>query len=452
MFKKFSIFLCLILISSNLWASNLLEVYAQALRSDAIYQQAIAQTFASRQEVPINLANILPQVLFNMNANVTRTGFAGTDLTQFNTITFAPRNTTQRNYTMTLSVTQTIFDFSKFARVRGALATARNANANLNAALQDLMVRVAKAYFDILRDEDNLRYTKASKKAYQSQLHEVTEQFKVGIKTQTDVYTAQASYDAAVADVIAAETQLADDKENLRVITGKYYEHLAPLSAKFPLLTPKPAHIDAWVVVAQQQNWNVVAARYNVESVRQTIKEKVAHHLPTLDLTGRMDRLYQDNINGYNTLNDRNGPGTQTDKVIGLNLNLPLFTGGGTTAATNQAIYNYQVAQQQLEQTLRNALNTTRQSYLGIIAGVSKIKADQLSIKSAQSSLSGMEESYKVGTETLVNVLNQQQKVFEAQLQYSKDRYKFVTDVLTLKQAAGTLSFEDMCGINLWLR
>ena len=127
------------------------------------------------------------------------------------------------------------------------------------------------------------------------------------------------------------------------------------------------------------------------------------------------------------------------------------MSGGGNIAQTKQAVYNYQNAQQQLDQTTRNTLNSTRQSYLGIVAGISQISADKEAIKSSISSLQGMEESYKVGTETLVDVLNQQQKVFQAQTQYAKDRYAFVNNVLALKQAAGTLSFDDLRAINAWL-
>ncbi|RDI41495.1 TolC family outer membrane protein [Aquicella lusitana] len=448
----------LLLIALSSWqitasAADLIEVYQQALLSDPTYQQAVAQRLSTKEGVPISVSSLLPNLSVQAVPSVTRSGFAGSNFSvDANTgAPLSPRNNTARAYTLTLTVTQTVFDFSKFAGVAGAVATSKSADATLNASLQNLMTRVASAYFAVLRDEDNLSYNEAAKQAYAEQLDQVRQQYKVGLKTVTDVYTAQASYESAVASYIAAETTLANDRENLRVITGKYYPHLSKLSEAFPLVTPQPANMEAWVKTAILQNWSIKSSQYSVDSSRQSIRQQIAGHLPTVNLQGTMDRLYENNINGYDSLTSRNGPGTQTDRAIALNINVPIFSGGGVVAQTNQAVYNYQSAEQQLEQTIRNTANTTRQSYLNIIAGISQIKADQQAIKSNISSLEGMEASYRVGTETLVNVLNQRQKLYQAQTQYATDRYAFVNNVLALKQAAGTLSFDDLRAINAWL-
>ncbi|TAK72752.1 MAG: type I secretion protein TolC, partial [Gammaproteobacteria bacterium] len=359
---------------------------------------------------------------------------------------------TVRTYTLALTATQTVFDFAKFSNVAGAMATSKSADATLNAALQSLMTRVASAYFAVLRDEDNLSYSGASKLAYGEQLDQVKQQYKVGLKTVTDFYTAQASYDSAVASYIQAQTTLANDRENLRVITGKYYPDLAALSESFPLITPQPVDVETWVKTAQQQNWSIKSSQYSVDAARQTIRQQFGGHLPTINLEGTLDRQYTKNMNGYSNVFQQEGPGVQTDRSIMVDITVPLFEGGGVVAETNQAVYNYQVAQQQLEQTIRNTMNTTRQSYLSIIQGISQVTADKQAIKSNVSSLQGMEASYRVGTETLVDVLNQQQKLYQAQTQYAADRYAFVNNVLALKQAAGTLSFDDLRAINAWLK
>ena len=181
------------------------------------------------------------------------------------------------------------------------------------------------------------------------------------------------------------------------------------------------------------------------------MREQFSGHLPTVAIEGSWSRQYTDNINKYVTFENRSGPGTINDKSIGLNINVPLVAGGGVVAQTNQAIYNYQAAQQALEQTVRDTINATRQSYLNVISGISKITADKQSIKSNKSSVAGMEASYRIGTETLVDVLNQQQKLFLAQTTYAQDRYAFVNNILLLKQAAGTLSFDDLRALNAWL-
>ncbi len=441
-------------INSNAYATDLVEAYQDALRSDPVFQQAIAQRFATKEGVPISIAAVLPNIYGKITPILTRTGFSGTNLQPVvnnSGVTIFPRNTTTRNYVMSLNIRQTIFDFAKFSQIANAVAMSKYADATLNAALQNLMKRVANAYFAVLNDEDNLSYSQASKQAFQEQLSQINEQYRVGLKTLTDVYTAQASYDLAVATVIAAETRLTNDRENLRVITGKYYPHLLTLSDQFPLLTPKPAAIDEWVNIAQRQNWTIRAAQYNVDAALQTIRQQFAGHLPTIALTASMDRLYEDNINRYITFSSRNGPGVQTDRTVGLAIDIPIFSGGSVVAQTNQATYNYQIAQQQLEKIVRDTLNNTRQSYLGILSGISQVNADKQAIKSNISSLEGMEASYQVGTETLFDVLNQRQKVFQAQTQYASDRYNFVNNIILLKQSAGTLSFEDLLGLNGWL-
>jgi outer membrane protein len=427
----------------------LLEVYQDALASDPIYQQAISQRLATKEGVPISLSSLLPNINLTYNPSVTRTGYAGADVATDS----SPRNNTLRYYALTLSATQTVFNFQQFFTLASSLAISSSADATLNAALQNLMIRVANAYFAVLQDEDNLSYSEATMLAYKESLDQIKQQFKVGVKTITDVYTAQASYDSSVAKNIAAQTTLTNDKENLRVITGKYYPVLAPLSENFPLVSPNPENVEAWVNTSLKQNWAIKAQQYNVSSARQIVRQQFSGHLPTVAVQATADKLYTNNINSYmEALNERRGPSTQSDRTFAINMSLPIFSGGAVIAATDQAVYNYEVAQQQLELTQRNTLNTTRQSYFGVISGISQVKADRQAIKSTISSLEGMEESYKVGAQALVDVLNQQQKVFQAQTQYAADRYAFVNNYLALKQAAGTLGFNDLRAINVWLR
>lgn len=444
--------ICLMLMPASSMAANLLEVYQQAQTSDPTYQEAISQRLSDKQGVPISIANLLPNLQATVNPSVTRSGFSGSLYnTDVDGTPLSPRNNTTRAYTLALTATQTVFDFAKFSQVAGSLDISKGADATLNAALQDLMVRVSKAYFAILEDEDNVSYSLATKDANAEQLHEVQQQYQVGIKTKTDVYTAQARYDSSVANYIQAQTDLANDRENLRVITGKYYPDLASLSENFPLITPRPANIEAWVQTAQLQNWTIKKFQYNVDNSRQIIRQQFAGHLPTIDLEGLVDRQYTNNINAVNSINEPRGPGTETDKQIMFTVTMPLFAGGGVVAQTNQATYNYQVAQQQLEKVTRDTINNTRQSYLNVISGVSQIQADKQAIKSNVSSLEGMQASYEAGTETLVNVLNQREILYKSQTDYASDRYSFVNNILLLKQAAGTLSFDDLRAINAWL-
>lgn len=424
-------------------ASDLVDIYNQALISDPLYQQAISARLATREGVPISLSQLLPASALAITPSVTKTIYSGPAAT-------ATGGNTERGYTMNLNASQTVFDFSKIANLAGARQIAKQADATLNAETQQLIIRVAKSYFKILEDEDNLLYIKATVVAFKQQLDQVKEEYKVSIKTLTDVYTAQASYQGAIAARIAAENTLADDKENLRVITGQYYPKLAKLSGHFPLTTPKPNNIEAWAATALQQNWAIKSAEYATAAANWNIKQQFAGHLPTLNAQAGYQVQHLQN-SGDDFVGIPSGS-EQTNTLSGSTpLNIPIIQGGLVMAQTKQAQYQYQLALQKQEQTLRDAMNLARQSYLGTIAGISKIKADKQAIRSAISSLEGMKLRYKVGAEILFNVLDQQQKVFLALRQYASDRYSYVIDLLTLKQAAGTLGIEDILYINHWL-
>jgi outer membrane protein len=449
--KIFLLFIALVSTPVIAGSANLITVYQQALTSDPIYQQAIAQQLATKEGVPISLSQILPRLGANVNPYLTRQVSSGP----------ASLNGTDRDrgYNVNLTLTQTIFNFAQFANLAGAKATAKQAVATLNAASQDLMIRVSRAYFQVLEDVDNVRSSLSTKTAFAKQLDQVTQQYKVGLKTITDVYTAQASYQASVADYITAQNQLANDKENLRAITGILYPSLAKLSEQFPLISPQPTDIDEWVFTAQKNNWQIKANQYAASAAKANIKQQFAGHLPSLDVQGSYSVYFNRDLGGSATSGDPsdpfslNPPGASQvhDSTVALNLAVPLVSGGQVVAQTHQAQYQYQATMQQLEQQIRTTENVTRQSYLGITAGISKIIADKKAIQSAKSSLEGMEAGYRVGTEILVNVLNQQQTVFQNEVKYARDRYDYVNNLLTLKQAAGTLSPEDLVAINAWL-
>ncbi len=436
------LFIITILFSMQTEAADLIEVFRQALTSDPTFQQAISQRLSTREGVPINLAGLLPTI---------SAGLAAPNYNKFASSGPASGNVsgTQRGYDLNLNLTQTVFDFGKFAGLASARALAKGADATLSAATQNLMIRVAQAYFNVLKDQDNLVYIRSTRTAYAKQLNQITQQYRVGLKTITDVYTARASYETSVANYIAADAQLATDKENLRAITGELYPSLARLRDDFPLVTPEPADINEWVTLAGKQNWSVKSSQYQAESNRDIIKQQFAGHLPSVNVQAGYQNDYF--AASGNTIFQTNGSSQTHTSTASVNFNFPILAGGLVVAQTDQAKYNYQVALQQLEFQLRSTLTQTRQSYLNVVAGISKIAADKQSITSNISSLEGMQAGYRVGTEILVNVLNQQENVFEAEQQYAADRYAYVNNLLALKQAAGTLNEDDLAAINRWL-
>lgn len=450
----FSVFLASL--SQAYAAATLMDVYKQALISDPIFQQAIAQQLSDKEGVPISMSALLPSLGFSATPVVSHSNSSGTS-------SGIAGSNTQRGYSYTLTLNQTIFDFGKFAQVAGARSLSKQADATLSAAYQDLMMRVTKAYLAVLYAEDSVNYTVAAKKAYAKQLDQVTQQYKVGLKTVTDVYTAKASYSSSDAAYIAALNQLANEKENLRAITGVLYPQLSRLREDLPLVSPTPVNVETWVETAQRQNWSIKAAQYAAAAARQRVKQQFAGNLPSLQAQGSYDVNFSRTITrdiAGSIANDSSVPDTSNSFALrGSNqtatsaaavvLSIPLMQGGYVVASTRKAQYDFQVAMNMLEQQIRSTINMTRQSYSGILASVSKISADKETIKSTISSLDGLKAAYEVGTGTLVDVVNQQQRVVLAQQEYARDRYAYVNNYVALKAAAGTLSYKDMVSLNI---
>jgi outer membrane protein len=448
-YRLLTLLALLLSISLPNYAANLTEVYQQALLSDPLYQQVISSRLATQEGVPISFSSLLPSFSAQLNPALSKQTISGA------AATFEAGNLSYRGYTVGLNLNQTIFDFAKIANLYGARALSKQADANLSAATQELMVRVAKAYFTILQDEDNLIYSQANKTWLGKLLDQVRQQYRVGLKTITDVYATQARYDNAVADYIAADNQVKNDRENLRVITGTLYLSLSKLDEKFPYIQPQPANIETWVKKAAQQNWSIKAAQYAVEQKLQNIRQQFAGHLPNLNFNAAYSNDYSYTSQSIYLLEEplhESGPTRTINKSVGVTLNLPIVQGGYVTAETKKAKYDYETQRQILEQTFRDTINITRQSYLNVAASISKVMADKQAIRSAAIALDGMNQGYSVGTKTIVDVLQQQQSLFDSQKNYARDRFNYVLNILLLKQAAGTLSGNDLEAINSWLR
>lgn len=448
--KRLALLSIVLGISTNVFASaNLMDAYYQALCNDQIFQQAFAKSFSDKEGVPISRSFLLP------SANIQTIPVIGRTETTSNIPTISGLGTS-RGYNVQLTVTQVLFDFGKFASLRGAKAISKQADATLSAALQDLMVRVSRAYFAILNDEENLNYTVASKNAYAKQLDQVTQQYNVGLKTITDVYTVKASYETSQANYIAAITQLENDRENLRVITGTFYPNIAKLGENFPLVTPNPSNVDVWVKTAECQNWSIKAAKYSAEAARQRVKQEFSGGLPNLQAQGIYNYNFDSSSQFVSPIagGEELGIGGRTtikSTSANFTLNIPLVQGGLVVANTQRAQFDYKNALANLNQTYLTTLNNARQSFNNVNSSISKISADKEAIKAAISSWEGLKAAYEVGTGTLIDVVIQQQNVVNAQKQYANDRYAYVNNLIALKAAAGTLSVQDLEAINCWL-
>jgi outer membrane protein len=274
-------------------------------------------------------------------------------------------------------------------------------------------------------------------------LNQAQKRVQVGLDALTSVYEAKAAYDKSLAEEISAENTLRNNQEALRQLTGQTYSSINCLIKKIPLQTPQPENIEDWINTATQHNLKLMAARYGVEITREKIKMQASEHLPSLSLIG--------NYGKTGTFNNVPSPLNENNGTLGLELDVPLFAGGSVSSKTRQAQYDFQTASANLDNTYRLLIITTRQKYNDILADISKIKAEQQAIQSAQLSLDSTEESYKAGTRTVVDVLIAQQNLYDAKRTAASDQYNYLLDTLLLKQAAGSLRPEDLAQINQWL-
>ncbi len=445
MFKKKLIISCLLIGSvACAHGADLLQVYQQALANDQTFQSDKATYEAATQQYPIALSAILPEIGLTGQATTDATrNFAATDL--------FPANISNKGYTYTLSASQPLIDFGSLFNVHAANDTVKQAAANYAAAAQDLLLRTASAYFNVLQAEDTLRFTEAENEANKRQLDQAEQRFKVGLDAITSVYDAQASYDGSKARVIAAKNDVQNTKEQLREITDVFYNNLAKLKKPMPLISPKPKNVETWVQKADHYNFSIQAAKYAMAAARENIKVAFAGHLPTLDLTGNITRnRFGGNASGADA--DSFGRTNNRIETAGLSLNLPIFQGGLVNANVRQEQYNYENAVAQLEQTHRSVSVQLRQTYNSIIAGISLIKADKQTVKSRLATLRSTEAALQVGTRTIVDLLLAQSQLFEAQNTLAIDQYTYINNTLQFKQLAGTLTYRDLVAINSWLR
>ena len=429
----------------NVQAANLWQVYQQASKSDPTFQAALASQMSVAEETPQARAVLLPQLSGGASATYSRL-LTKSDNVLIGGISQGPSRSTVRSRVTDFGLTlkQNVFNFSNWMKLGEARDDVKAASATYNAASQDLMQRVASAYFAVLQAEDVLRATGAEKKAYWEEYVQAEQRFKVGVSTITDVDNAKAYYDTSIADYVQAENAVQNAQEDLRAITGESYDSLDTLKPVIPLVTPSPNFIDRWVDTALQQNWELVAARYTSMSAHNKVYEMRGGHLPTVDASLNYDNSLTRNYRNLGVTRNR-GPTGEVD------VSVPIFSGGMVTSQVRQALADYEKALQDQEAKSRQVIDSTRKSYLGVESSIATVKAQKQVTISNRSSLEGMEAGYHVGTRTMVDVLNAQRQLYDSEKDYAIARYTYANGIVGLKQSAGTLSANDIQEMNTWL-
>ena len=418
--------------------TDLLGALDAAEQSDPVYREAQASALATAEEIPQARAALwLPKI--NFTAGITR-------IDQSLSGGFSLANSsdnpsyTAKEYRVNLS--QPVYHHDRYVVLRQADKRLQQAQFEVLAARQDLMLRVAERYFNRLAAHDSLEFAKAETESLKSQLDQAQQRFQVGLIAITDVQEAHAGYDRATASQISAENDVENATEALREVTANYDLDLALLGAALPLVVPEPLDIERWTATALEQNLSLRAAQTAAEISHQEIRRQYAGHFPSLDIVGG---------HSFNRQGGRFGSSSVDQNDIGIQVTVPLYEGGQVVSRTRAAERQNDATLERLEQTRRAVHRETREAYLGVVTKISSVKALQQAVVSSQTALESTSAGFEVGTRTAVDVVAAERSLYQAKRDFARARYDYIIETLRLKKAAGNLQPEDLAAANSWL-
>jgi len=416
-------------------AQSLVEVYDLARGYDATFLAARSQYDANLAKAEQAKAGVRPQAALGAGANWNNRESSADSL-----------DSTYNSQNLTLSGSQPLYRPSNRASAQQGELSVDVARAQLQAAEQDLIVRTTQAYFDVLAAEDTMTFVQAQKAAVAEQLAAAKRNFEVGTTTVTDSREAQARYDLVIAQEIAAENDLRVKKLALDQLVGKSGVSPRPLATPVALPPLQPADPQAWVQQAESGHPSVVQASKGLEIAQLETRKAEAGRLPTLDLVGQYQVARapsgSSSIPGY----VRNNTAT-----VGLQFNLPLYTGGAVQNRIKETLALEDKARTDLEGAKRAVTQATRSAYLEVLSGQSQVKALEAAEASSQSSLDANKLGYQVGVRINIDVLNAQSQLYQTKRDLAVARYNVLIGGLRLKQASGQLVADDLQAVNALL-
>lgn len=418
------------------YAQNLTDILALALENNPGLREVHARKAATEEAKNQNIARLLP--------NLSATGASSKDYLNNEKLgTF--RGSGEQDFysnTFNLNLTQPIFHWEHWIQLSQSDNQIAQAEANFQAELQSLMVKITEAYFNILAAEDDLTFIQAERAAIARELEQAQKRYEVGLIAVTDIYEAQAGFDQANANEIEAQNALDNQKEALREIIGDTEAVLDRLDDNIPLPQPEPADIETWSLSAEANNLNIIAAFNEAEAARKTIDLQRSGHLPKLDLVASLG--LSDVSSSFGLRGD--------SQSIGLQLNLPIYEGGAVNSRTRQAVHEYEAAKQKLLSSKRSAIKQVKDAYRGVLSNISRVNALQSGVASAENALTATQAGLDVGTRTLIDVLNEQKNLFKTKRDLARSRYDYLINSIKLKQASSNLSELDISRINRLLK
>ena len=418
-------------------AENLLQVYQQAKAYDAQFKALESNYLATLEKKPQALAALKPQVALSGSAshlyqNTTQDPTPGA-MAKYNT----------NNVSYSVGMSKSLYNKSLDAQVAQSDAIIGQASAGLAAGREALILRTAQAYFNCLLAQDNLQFASTEKQAIARQLEQTRAYFDAGRSAITDVKEAESRHDLATAQEINAANQLDLAREQLRVLTGKLYPNLNAPAANMPLTVPAPQSIDAWVKMAQGSNKELQTKKHAIETAQKTLEIQRAAKKPVVDLYAKHT--------GSSTRGEPELDPTVYGASAGVEVSVPLYTGGAISSRIREAQHSLRQSQQEYDFQARQTEQQARNAYLTVQSSISQVQANQQALNSAETAAEATQAGYEVGTRTAVDVLTSLRNVFSARRDYANARYNYLLNTLALKQASGTLNDKDIAAMNSFL-
>src|SRR3990170_1558634 len=430
------------LLGASNWAqaADLLETFRAAQANDPVFSAARAARQAGLEKLPQGRSTLLPSV--NLSANST----LNDQTTLYPTPPFpgASGNRRYNSHGYGVNLVQPLFRQQNWRAYTESELQVVQAEAQFRIAEQDLVLRVAQAYFDVLIAQDSVQLAAAQKTAISEQLEQARRNFDVGSATITDTLEAQARFDLTGAQQIAVQNDLEIKRRALQQLINAMPQDLKPLGKEFKLEAPQPADMEKWVDDAQLNNPQIAAARAAAELAEKEVARNRGGHYPTLDLVANYSKSY---ANGGTF-----GATDTTGKSVGVQLNMPLFQGGAVNSRWREAEANRERGKQELENARRSAATQTRQAYLGVASGIAQVQALQQALASSENVLEASKLGQEVGVRTNLDVLNAQQQLFATRRDLYQSQYNYLISQLRLKAAVGVLGEEDLTKTNQALR
>jgi outer membrane protein len=422
-----------------------MEIYRQALEEDALYSAARAAHMAAQERLPQGRAGLLPtlSLAFVKRRQFIDIGSVSSVVPAGTVGTVRPSDVTIDNQSLTITATQPIYRKENFVIYEQSKLQVAQADSQFIIAAQDLILRVAQAYLDILTAQVNLEVAEAQKKAISEQLEQAKRNFEVGTTTIVDTYEAQARFDLTTSQEIAARNQLEVAQRTLQQIIGRMPDELVrPKDTTFELLNLKYANMQDWITVAEQNNLALKVQQSVYEIAKQDVERAKAGHYPTLDLVA----IYSDQKGVGGTITGR--PIDLTSKEIGIQVSFPLFQGFAVQSRVREALAIQERVFQELNNTRRNSVLQVSQQYLNVTNGIAQVKALKQALLSSRSQLDSTKLGQEVGVRTEVDVLNAQQLYYSARRDLAQARNNFLMSKLRLEAEAGELDEDDLREVN----